>query len=181
MSLYSKSLKNTQQNKFILEKINFLKDDIKLIEYDHKDIYLSCPEKGELENSFSTDETDICTTLNTRKNDTPFSINKSLKRLLNINECEIKEYSLECEDISPSAFEILGRNKFLDYLSPKNYLSSPSKKSFSPKKKFASPRKSLFSSKENEKFKYATENLNESQISILGRLELKSNLSIENI
>ena len=88
---------------------------------------------------------------------------------------------MECEDISPSAFEILGRNKFLDYISPKNYLSSPSKKSFSPKKKFASPRKSLFSSKENEKFKYATENLNESQISILGRLELKSNLSIENI
>ena len=140
MSLYYKSFRNIQRNKFLLEKISFLKEDIDFINNDHDDYYISCPEKGDLENSFSTDETEACTTLHTnKKNNTPFSSNKSLKRLLNLNECGMKEYSLECEDITPTAKDILEKNNFLDFNSPKKTpLKSSNKSLFSKKNLFIS-------------------------------------------
>ena len=157
-----------------MEKIGFLKDD-ETTENDVKDCYLSCPEKVELETSFSSDNDDMCTTNNTRRNETPFSKNKSIKRLLKLNEIGIKEYSLEFEDVTPTAKDILGKSNFVDYLSPK---------------KFISPKKSLFSSPKGStknvagsnflQLHFMTENANdEKKSSILNLLEFKRNGSFD--
>jgi len=165
-----------------MEKIGFLKDD-ETTENEVKDCYLSCPEKVELETSFSSDNDDMCTTNNTRRNETPFSKNKSIKRLLKLNEIGIKEYSLEFEDVTPTAKDILGKSNFVDYLSPKkDSLNSP--------KKFISPKKSLFSSPKGStknvagsnflQLHFMTENGNdEKKSSILNLLEFKRNGSFD--
>lgn len=165
-----------------MEKIGFLKDD-ETTENEVKDCYLSCPEKVELDNSYISDNADMCTTNNTRKNDTPFSKNKSIKKLLKLNELGIKEYSLEFEDVTPTAKDILGRNDFFDYLSPK-------KDSMYSPKKLISPKKSLFSSPKGSTKNVAggnflqlhcmTENgYDEKKSSILNLLEYKRNGSFE--
>jgi hypothetical protein len=95
----------------------------------------------------------------------------------------MKEYSLECEDVTPSARDIFGKNNVCDYLSPKKISLNSPKKGISPLKKslFCSP--SCFKpGHENDsmlQFHFLTENFEEKKNSILGLLEMKKLDSFE--
>jgi len=197
MSLYAKSLKDLQRNKHLLEKISFLKDDEEN-DFDIKDFYGSCPEKNELEDSFSDDCEEIFSFSNylLKKNDTPFSKNKSISKIIKFADCDLKEYSLECEDaITPTALEILEKSNFTNYITPSNNpLNTPSKsKNSSPltrKSQISPMKKSLFktpkikNNNENENILnllyFEDEENEEKNNSILGFLESKKHFLTEN-
>ena len=93
MSLYYKSFKNIQKNIILKEKLSFLDEEQNIV--DFKDFYSSCPEKNELEDSFSTDEAGSSIhNIIKKNNNAPFSQTRSIKKILNFNECKFKEYTL---------------------------------------------------------------------------------------